>query len=151
MIQGAFSIGEQRKVSRLRYSKSQGTTVIDNGNGVDIKNTVKVYRIDGTNLGLSNKEKRDKVSRTDGGVITVGEVMTGGIEVHNFNSNISLNTTTPGKRENGNDNKFTNEKTITKSVFIVGGATKISTNKFQASDNLEDDDESSSGSSIATA
>jgi hypothetical protein len=65
---------------------------------MDITKVAKKPRAYDTKLGLSDKEKRQNIDRTDVGVITFGEAMAGGIEAHNLNSNNSLRTTTPGKR-----------------------------------------------------
>ena len=66
MIQGSFSIDEQRKVTRSRYSKSLGFAVVDNGSGMDITNVAKLFKAYDTDLGLSDKEKREKLPRTGG-------------------------------------------------------------------------------------
>ena len=49
----------------------------------------KAYNID---LGLSDKEKREKITKTNGGFISFGEAMTGGIEAHTCSSSIFLET-----------------------------------------------------------
>ena len=114
---------------------------MDNRDGMDITNVAKKSRVYVTNLGLSNKEKRQKIDRTDEGFISFGKAMAKGIEAHNFNSIIFLRTTTPDKRGSRNDDKSTHEKTIAKSVFSVGDTTTTATNKFHDGNNLEDNDE----------
>ena len=76
--------------------------------------------------------------------------MVGGTEARNFNSNISLRTTIPGKTVSGKDTNSTGEKTINSSVMSVGDATTTSTNRFHTGNNLEDDNEIIFTSSIAT-
>ena len=76
----------------------------------------KAYNID---LGLSDKEKREKITKTNGGFVTFGEAMTGGIEAHKCSSSIFLQTKTPGKTEEGEDDRSTEEKTIGRSIYRV--------------------------------
>ena len=66
--------------------------------------------------------------------------MAGGLEVHNFNFNISLRMMTPDKRGSGKDEDSTSNRTLTESVFTVGDAPIITTTKFHADNDLEDDD-----------
>ena len=79
MIQGSFFIDEQMKVSKSRWSKSLRIAVVDNGDGMDSTNVAKKSRAYDTNLGLSNKEKRQQIARTDRDTISFGEAMTGEI------------------------------------------------------------------------
>jgi hypothetical protein len=92
---------------------------------------------------LSDKEKREKVTSTGGGIITFDEAMARGIEAHNFFSDISLRTITPVKSGEGNDDRSTDKKIIIQSIFSVGGDTTTATNKFKAGSNLEENNVSS--------
>ena len=85
------------KVSRSRWSKSMKISVVDASVGMDISNVATNNRTYDTNLGLSDKEIQAKVAKSNGGTITFGEAMTGGLEAHNFNCDIFNKTRTPGK------------------------------------------------------
>ena len=56
MIKGCFSIEEQMKVSKLRWSKSTEIAVVNVGVGMDILNVATNGRAYDTNWGLSNKK-----------------------------------------------------------------------------------------------
>ena len=64
--------------------------VVDNGDRIDITNVENKSRTYDISLGLSNKDKRQKITKTNKGVISFSEAMSGGIEAHSFNSSISL-------------------------------------------------------------
>ena len=89
MIKGYFSIEEQLKEWRLRWSKSTRIAVADAGVGMDISNIATNSRTYDTNLGLSDKETRAKVFKSNGGTICFEEAMAGGLEAHNSNCDIS--------------------------------------------------------------
>jgi hypothetical protein len=57
MIKGSFSIEEQRKVTKSRWSKSCGVAVVEVGVGMNISNVATKFRIYDTNLGFSNKKE----------------------------------------------------------------------------------------------
>ena len=79
MIKGCFSIEEQMKVSKSRWSKSRQIVVVDTGVRMDILNVANNDSAYDTNLGLSDKERRAKVAKSNGACITFGEAMTGGL------------------------------------------------------------------------
>ena len=58
MIKGCFSIEEQMKVSRSKWSKFIRITVVDAGVGMGISNEATNSRVYDTNLGLSNNDIR---------------------------------------------------------------------------------------------
>ena len=81
MIKGSLSIEEQRKVTKLRQRKSHRVVVVDAGVGVDISNVATNFRVYETNLGLSNKEKQETIVKSNGGTISFGDALAGGLEV----------------------------------------------------------------------
>jgi hypothetical protein len=96
---------------------------------MDISNSATNSREYNTNLGLSNKELREKVAKSNRGTIILKGEITGGLEAHTFNCNISLKTTTLGKKGKGNDEETTSGKTLTgNSYMTTGGTPTTSTN-----------------------
>ena len=149
MIKGSFSIEEQRKVTKLRWSKSLRVAVVDVGVGLDISNVATNSRAYGTNLGLYDKEIREKVSKSNRGTISFGEAIAGGLEAHNFNCNTSIKTATPGKKGKGKDEETTNGKTLVVISFMTpGGITTSVSITGLASHDQEKDDNDSFASSV---
>ena len=133
------------KVSKSRWSKSMKIAVVDAGVGMDSLNMVTNNRAHDTNLGLSNKEIRAKVAKSNGGTITFGEAMAGGLEAHNFNCNISIKTATPGKKGRGNNEETTSGTTLAGNSFMnTEGITTTTTNKHHPTHNLEEDQDDDS-------
>ena len=86
-----------------------------------------------TNMGLSDKEMQAKVAKSNGGTTPLGEAMSGGLEVHDFNCDISNRTTTPGKKAKDNDGDTTSGNTLAGNSFITtGGITTKATMKHRA-------------------
>ena len=82
---------------RPRFSKTQGLAVVSDEGECDIINVVENSKAYDTKLGLSEKEKREKMACSGGCSVTFGEAITGSMEVHNFSSKISLKTTSSKK------------------------------------------------------
>ena len=70
-----------------------------------------------------------------------GEAMVGGLEVHNFTSNVSLRTTTPYKKEIEKDADSTNGMTRAEPVETVQGITIAVIIKFKANNDLEEEED----------
>ena len=81
-----------------------------------------------------------------------GETMTGGLEAHDFNCNISNRITTPGKKVKGNGDDTTSDNTLTEnSSMSTGGKTITTTMEHHAGHDLdEEEDDDSFASSIAS-
>jgi hypothetical protein len=126
--------------------------VVDAGVGMDISNVATNDRAYDTNLGLSDKEIRAKVAKSNGGTITFGEATAGGLEAHNFNCDISIKTTTPGKKAKGNyDNTTTGNTLAGNSFMTTGGKTTTATMKHHASHDLDEEDDDDSFASSLTS
>ena len=127
MIKGCFSIAEQRKCTKSRFSKSQGFAVVMDESGKDIIQVAQKSKAYDTTLGLSDKEKREMAAANGGGFISFGDAIEGAVEAHNFSSSISLKSVTPGKqskRKPGSADS-TGGKTLAESIFSVGGDTTV--------------------------
>ena len=116
--------------------------VVNAGVGMDISNVATNNRAYDTNLGLSNKELQAKVSKSNWGTTLFGKAMTGGLEAHNFNCDISNRTTIPGNKVKGNDDNTTSGNTLTGNSFMTtGGKTTTATTKHHATHNLDEEDD----------
>merc|ERR1712194_135126 len=98
------------------------------------------------------KEKREKMARIGGGSITFGDAISGGLEAHNFSSEISLQTTSEKPKRAKEDSKSTSGKTLTKSVFSVGGDTTTAGGMLRKSaENNDNDNEQDSWATSITS
>jgi hypothetical protein len=62
-------------LTKSRWSKSLRVAVVEAGAGMDISNVATNSRLYDTNLGLSGKEMREKIAKSNGGTISFGEAM----------------------------------------------------------------------------
>ena len=112
---------------------------------MDISNVATNSRAYDTNLGLSNKEIQEKLAKLNKGTIFFREAMAYGLEAHNFNYDISLRTTTRGKKGKGKDGETTSDKTLTGNLFVTTGGIPITaTNKLHAALGLEEAEDADS-------
>ena len=106
------------------------------------------FRVYDTNLSLSDKDKQEKTAKSNWGIISFGEAMTGRLEAHNFNFNICVRTTTRDKKGKGKDDKSIGGITLAGDSFMTTwGIATTTTTKFHAANNLEEEKDSESFSS----
>ena len=124
--------------------------VVDAGVGMDISNMATNNRAYDTNLGLSDKEMRAKVAKSNGCTITFGEAMPGGPEAHNFTCDISTRTTTPGTKVKDNNDNTTSGNILAGNLFMTtcGNTTRVTMKHPAVHDLAEEDDDDSFASSI---
>ena len=109
------------KVSRLRWSKSMKSVVVDIGVRMDISHAATKNSAYDANLDFSNKKIQAKVAKSNSGTIKFGEAMAGGLETHNFNWDISNKTTTPGKKVKGNNGDSISDNSFAGNSFVATG------------------------------
>ena len=93
--------------------------VVDTDVRMDIFNVATNDRACDTNLGLSDKDIRTKVAKSNRGTIRFRETVAGRLETRNFNCDISDKTTTPEKKVKDNDDNTTRGNTLAGNSFMT--------------------------------
>ncbi len=144
MLKGTFSLSEQQKVSRSRYSKSQRKAVIPAKLARDLTSYAENSVLVDTSLGLNDREKRERAQERAGDFIHYGEALPGSLEAYNkFSSGNSVNTNTPGKKRD-TSNLSVGGETFAKTVCSLDQDTTV------AGEKADDDVDVSSTNSFDT-
>ena len=143
MIKDCFSLMEQRKCTKSRFSKSWGFTVVTDNSGHDIIQVAQNSKAYDTNLGLSDKEKKEMVAANKRCCILFGDVGEGAVEAHNFSSDIPLKSVTPGKesKKKSGSADSVGGKSLAESVFSVGGDTIVAKEALERGKEMREEEE----------
>ena len=142
LIKGCFTLIEQQKCTKSRYSTRRGCIVIDDSGAKDIINSVKKSGAFDLTLGLSDKEKKIHAARYGlgkvGDFIKYGEAVKGSVEAHNFSSELTCNTTS-GHKKRGQRSDASG-KTLSGPDVCSVGATTFGTATVAAEERSEADE-----------
>jgi hypothetical protein len=127
LIRKCFTVDQQQKVTKSKYIKEKGFAVMKDSDENNIINAAKNSGLFDMSLGLSEKEHRKRMSKTNysESAIFFGEAKAGSMEAYNFSSEASI-TTLHAEKEGGGVS-VASAKTMAKSVFSI--ATNITSDE----------------------
>jgi hypothetical protein len=128
LIRHYFTLSQQQKVTKSKYLKDLGHTIIDQTDTKDIINAATTQGIYDLTLGLSDKEQRTFVAKKahKATLITFGKAKEGAVETHNFLLQASITTTHTHNKKKRYTVLVATARTLTKSVFSIGTLNRTS-------------------------
>jgi hypothetical protein len=140
LIQHCFIVSQQQKVTKSKYVKDAGYTVIDQTDAVDIINAATTQGIYDLTLGISDKERGTLVAGRvhKASAITFGEAKEGLLEAHNFSSKALITLTLSKNKKTQDTTLVATAKSLAKLVFSIRTTTLKVTKEEMEESNEED-------------
>ena len=112
-------VEQQQKVTKSKYLKEKGVTVMKDSEEDDIINAANKTGLFDMSLGLSDKEQCERMAKTGhiDSAITFRDAKVGSMEAYNFSAGTSI-TTVHAERE-GEGTSVASAKTMAKLVFSI--------------------------------
>jgi hypothetical protein len=142
LICKCFTVDKQQKVTKSKYIQEKGFAVMKDSNEKDIINAANNSGLFDMSLGLSEKEQRERMSKTNynESAISFGEAKAGSMEAYNFSSEASIITLHAEKE--GGGVLVASAKTMAKSVFSIATNITSDVDGKGGTDDKEMDDRS---------
>ena len=133
-IRGTFDIEQQKLVSRSRFSKTKQMALIRDGAGEDTLAALSGPGVDPM-LGLSDKEKRERLAIGDEQYLDFGQATPGAMEAFDAFSKTSLHA-----NHEKDEESIASKDTLAKSIFSIGsGGSKVMEEDDEDDDKTEDE------------